>query len=335
MFSVGNDILMTLNDLKTGDLIFFCNSFGGIDHIALFANYKDGIPYIIHAVTAPYFSVMLTSLNRANEKCCYLVVRPTQTDISLIATGILYRWVELQVPFASTEKRDAIVNKLDNMGGFDRPDAGKIQEPFGKLTYIENFDQYIEIANSLPFVPCKDGKAEGMFCSETIISAYNVATLISQVRAVEQMGHKYWSLDGHTSLAHFVAALDIPLPFDAKATLPAGIYEHCINDTKHWLNLGVLEVTADINDEIASGKGVWREFKSYLLADANEKVRACLRSPTNLGCEGGASPRRSPREQLLFFAPTGSIPLANRSSPICFLQELGDIKSDVSGNFVL
>jgi hypothetical protein len=93
--------------------------------------------------------------------------------------------------------------------------------------------------------------------------------------------------------------------------------------------------TSDINDEIARGKGVWREFKSYLLADANEKVRACLRSPTNLDCEGGASPRRSPREQLLFFAPTGSIPLANRSSPICFLQELGDIKSDVSGNFVL
>ena len=316
---------MTLQDLKTGDLIFFCNSIGSIDHIALFANYKDGIPYIIHAVTYPYYSVMLTSLSRANESCSYRVVRPTQTDISLIATGILYRWVELQVPFASTEKRDAIVNRLDNIRGFDRPDAGKIQEPFGKETYIENFYQYINIANALPFVPSIDGKAEGMFCSETIISAYNVATLISQVTAVEQMGHKYWSLDGYTSIAHFVAELDIALPFDAKATLPAGIYEHCVNDTMHWLNLGVLEVTAEINDEMAKRKDVWREFKSNLLADANEKVRACLKSPTNQDFEGGESQRRSPRERLLFFAPTGPISSANRSSPISFLKELDDV----------
>ena len=316
---------MTPSDLKTGDLIFFINSLHFIEHIALFANHKEGIPYIIHAITAPYYSVMLTALRPADISCSYLVMRPKQTELSLIATGILYRWVELQVPFATTEKRDTIVQTLEERGGFDCPNAGRIQEPFGKKSYLEHFPQYLEMANALPFVPSKEGKPEGMFCSETIIAAFNVGAVISKLSAIEQMGKKFWTLDAYDSVSHFVEQLDNPLPFDAKATLPAGIYEHCRKDPEHWEDLNTLVVDDEIVEEIARSKGVWREFKETLLLDASQKVRDCLKSPTHVDSDGGASPKASssPREYLLFFAPIASIPRDSRSSPMRFLEKDG------------
>jgi hypothetical protein len=190
------------NELKTGDLIFYLDTLGTVEHIALYANHKLGIPYVVHAVTAPYNSVMLTCLKKPDHGCSYKVMRPINTDLALISTGILFRWVEHQVPFATREKRDLLINTLDKEGGFDNVDAGKIQESYGKKGYESNFLQYLLMANALPYIAEEDGAIKGLRCAEAIVAAFNIALVISHATLIRKKsvedGYE-WVLNGYPS----------------------------------------------------------------------------------------------------------------------------------------
>lgn len=270
---------MTHNELKIGDLIFYLNALGAIEHIAIYIAEKDTVPYVVHAVSAPYYSIMLTQIKPADPGCSYRVMRPINHELALVAAGILLRWVEHQVPFATQEKRNALVNFLDNRGGFDNPRAGKVQEPHGKKTYRSTYLQYLDMANALPYIPQEAGEIKGLFCSEAIVSAFNIALLTSCASITPILHGNEWSLSAFTSLGGYLNVLKNPLPFDAKATLPAGMFEHCLTHPEQWSDQGdlTIEHNVDICDNNIN-KDIWRGFKTALIAEAPKKLQEQLSS---------------------------------------------------------
>ena len=271
---------MTNNDLQIGDLIFYTNTLGSIEHIAMYINHKDTTPYVVHAVSSPYNSIMLTQIKPADPGCSYHVMRPVNNEITLIAAGILLRWVEHQVPFATEKKRNALINCLDDIGGFDTPNAGKVQEPHGKKTYRATYLQYLDMANALPYIPKEQNEIKGFSCSEAIVSAFNVALIIACAAIIPTLQGDTWSLDAFTSLDDYIDLLKNPLPFDAKSILAAGIFEHCTKNSEDWLNQGVLTIVPREETNFNEHKEVWREFKTALLAEAPEKLKNFIASPT-------------------------------------------------------
>ena len=274
-------LMITDSELKTGDLVFYLNSAGVPEHIAVFANHCNGVPYVIHATSHPYYSVMLTHLKPELDNQ-YCVMRPNNTNIAFAAVGILSRWVEHQVRFATTKKRDALVNPLDAMGGFlDNPrteEIGRIQEQYGKASYLVNYAYYLEMANALPLIPKPE---EGMVCSETIVAAFNIALLIMHEHCVKTLYGYDWTSNPNWSLDAFIHLLDNPLPFDARAILPAGILKHCQDNLNHWEDKGslMMEEHYVLEEDFAKNKNKWRAFKDALLYEAPEKSRQFLSSP--------------------------------------------------------
>ena len=277
---------------------------------------KDTVPYVVHAISGTYNSIMLTQIKPVDSGCSYRVMRPLNHDLTLVAAGILLRWVEHQVPFATQEKRSALINLLDNKRGFDNPNAGKVQEPHGKETYRSTYLQYLDMANALPYIPKEEGEIKGLFCSEAIVSAFNIALLMSYASTTSLLQGNEWSLSTFTLLGNYINALDNPLPFDAKATLPAGIFEHCLDHPEQWSDQGKLS----IENNVAPGdhdknKELWREFKTALLAEAPEKLQEQLSS----------SPKKKHRfASPVFFQPDDRCQneQSDHSSPIPSFSDL-------------
>ena len=268
---------MNSDQLKPGDLIFSFNCNNEAEHLAMYAGSKNGVPYVLHATSKPHNAVMLTHLTDADEGCEYRVMRAVDTELALDAKHILLTWVEHLVPFASVEKRDAIFNLIDRLGGVDTPQAGLIQEHHGKKTYEMNYSQYLLMANHLPYIPIsytKEEKVEGLRCTEAVIAAFNIALLMMHATQIEDK----WIIEHVASLGEFVAELDNPLPFDAKESLPTGVYKHCADSTLHWENHGVLTITPYPKPD-SIGKADWREFKASLEAVAIENTAQFLASP--------------------------------------------------------
>jgi hypothetical protein len=274
---------MNDQELQIGDLIFYYDTLGCIEHTAVYVQHKNNIPYVVHSTSSPYNSVMLTHIKPAEELCSYTVMRPKNTHLAALAVNILLRWVEHQVPFACKDKLDKISNEIDNKNGFEGPDAGKIQESHGKQSYKNNYNQYIDMANALPYIPCEDGEIKGLRCAEAVISAYNIALFLMSATLKRSLidDSSLWVIGTCNSLEIFIELLNNPLPFDAKATLSAGIYEHCVHDTENWISLGALNVANVILEEqvIVSNKESWREFRNLLKIEAIHKVITLLDSP--------------------------------------------------------
>lgn len=290
--------MINSNQLQSGDLIFYFNSIKEAEHIALYAGSKDGVPYVLHATSAPHNAVMLTHLKEADSGCEYRVMRALDNFLSLKAKEILLTWVEYAVPFASVEKRDGIFNLMDKMGGIDNPvQSGAIQDKHGKKTYAKNYSQYLLMANHLPFIPLtytSENKIEGLLCSEAIIAAFNIALLMMHAT---QIGDQ-WVIDSAPTFNDFIKLLNNPLPFDAKEALPNGIYKHCLDSPMQWIDQGSLTIIL-YSEPDSTSKADWREFKSALQAVALENTTRFLESQIDSS---------ENHELNLYFAPpsTGS-----------------------------
>ena len=269
---------MHSDQLQSGDLIFYFNSTNKAEHLALYAGSKNGVPYVLHATSAPHHAVMLTNLVAADEGCSYQIMRPLNIDLALDAKQILLDWVEFLVPFASADKQDKIYNKIDDLGGFNNSsNADAIQETYGKATYIKNYSQYLLMANHLPFIPInytKEGKIEGLRCTETIIAAYNIALLMMHATYLSNL----WTIEHVATLDEFANTLDNPLPFDSTVAMPIGVYKHCMENPVHWNNLGELTLLPYPKPDPAS-KADWREFKESLRKVAVENTSRFIASP--------------------------------------------------------
>lgn len=328
---------MLESELQIGDLIFFLDTLSNAEHIALFVSMKDDVPYVIHATSAPYYAVMLTRLKPADIGCAYRVVRPIHKNLALIATGILFQWVEHLVPYASREKFDAIMNELDQKGGIDNPNAGIVQEAHGKATYESNYAQYLIMANSLPYIPHEEGKIKGLRCAETIVAAFNIALVIMHATLIQSFMGYEWILDGYSSLEVFIASLNNPLPFDAKTTLPAGILTHCLKDKAQWIDQGMLFVDPGEDPAPEKCREIWCEFKTALQTSALEKVNQFLSSPkasldpSEYARFFGLTPQTLGRSLVCpsppFVSASPSIRSSVRLSPSFFLSIAADMSS--------
>ena len=281
------------DDLKMGDLIFYADTLGQMEHVALYVGHKDHLPYVVHATTGEYKAVMLTRLKQPDHGCFYHVMRPCCQDEVIKATvAILLRWVEFQVPY---KYHDELNFQLDELCGLEGKKAPKIQESFGKQHFEARFPYYFEIANALPLTPLdKNGCMEGMFCSEVIIAAFNVAQIVLHAILLQSMDRPQWALPPTLALSVFIKNLNSPLPFDAQTTLPAGMHAHCLADTCNWQDCGSLMIESMSDLELDKAKPVWREFRQALREDAPVKVQQLLQSPGNRFMLFDGSPRRSP-----------------------------------------
>ncbi len=286
---------MNSNELQPGDLIFSFSSIGEAEHLALYAGKKGGVPYVLHATTAPHDAVMLTYLTPPGENCHYRVMRPLNVPLALDAKEVLLTWVEHLVPYASVKKRDKILNWIDNLGGLDNPTrSGIIQQEYGKKTYQDNYSQYLLMANHLPFIPLTytdENKIEGLRCAEALVAAFNIALLLQHATHRDDK----WFIEDVASLEDFVDALDNPLPFDAKNALSFGVYQHCLDSPMHWDNQGELTYLS-YPEPGPSDKTDWRDFKASLQAVARINTLRFIESPR-------AIPENSEMDQYLRFSP--------------------------------
>ncbi|GGI80454.1 hypothetical protein [Legionella impletisoli] len=290
---------MNQDELLAGDLIFYFNTLGIAEHIALYAGEKDGIPYVLHATTEPHRAVMLTYLKEPDPFCSYHVMRPVNQILALEAKQILLNWVKHLVPFASDEKYDRLVNPIDELAGFERADSGIIQYEYGRRTYRSNFNQYLLFANHLPYIPEENGKIQGLLCSEAVIAAFNVVLVQTYASSKEIFGKKVWNIEG--DIEAFIDSLDSPLPLDAKTTFPAGIYEHCLREPAHWHHLGVLTISP-LPAISEHDKAQWKEFISSLKESAQEKALSFSTSETP-DLSSGADSRSSDSTAILSLSP--------------------------------
>ena len=253
---------MNSNELRSGDLVFSFNSNNESEHIALYAGHKDGVPYVLHATSKPHNAIMLTRLIPADEGCSYHVMRALDTDLSQEVRRIFLDWVEHKVPYASTEKVDRILNLMDKLGGIDTPYAGEKQEEFGKASYQKNYAYYFQMAHYLPYIPVTHTsslKIEGLRCCEAIVAAFNIALLMRHATYLNNQ----WTLGEGQTLEAFVSQLNNPLPFDASASLSAGVYRHCSHTPAHWINCGMMDLLPSLPHS-PENKVLWHEFKDAL-----------------------------------------------------------------------
>ena len=319
---------MIHSELKTGDLVFYLAPNGVSEHVAVYAGHRNGMPYVAHATTSPYNAIMLTRLKPSDLCCAYMIFRPNNSHLACVATGILLRWIEHQIPFAHPSKRDPLINYLDAIGGFlDSPNTaaiGPIQEQHGKKTYVSSYAQYFNMIAALPWIPQEDGEIKGLFCSESIIAAFNMALLIMHETCFRNADGGYeWGPNPRFSLDVFTASLANPLPFDAKTTLPAGMFKHCSEDVSNWSSLGELCIIDEpLSPEISElNKTDWLEFKTALRQKVPEEIRSLMCSP---------APKRVDDDltQLLITTHSDDELVPRSSSPLRFLGLMARSSSD-------
>ncbi len=334
---------MLVEELKTGDLIFELDSLGSIEHVSIYAGIRQGLHYQVHATLGRHYrSIMITYL-RQNK---YAIFRPQNNDLALLATGIMYRWVEFQVPFASEEKRSQLLRSLDRLKlqkmsklsvDISREQREQeehiIEEDFGKSEYgTRSIQLYINMLKALPFVPVTEGDSTsmpmGLFCSEAIIAAYNIAMMISHEELFRQINEAPEGLPVTAILEDMIRKLDNPLPFDASSTYPGGMYKHCLENASHWENLGILNHQEVLEEDLAAQRDDWLEFRRLLLEDAPALVEKYMRleravTPIDALLESenqndSPIPRHRSPQHLLLWSHLDAIP---RSSPVHFLGQ--------------
>ena len=259
---------MLVGELKTGDLIFELDSMRTAEHVSMYAGEREGLHYQVHATVGRYKSIMITYLPEGD----YEVIRSKDNHLALLATGIMYRWVEHQVKFAEV-KHNHLLSTLEDLRGIDLPNAAVIQKQFGKSKYnTTSIDLYINMSKALPYVPLIAGERMELFCSEAIIAAFNMALMISHEELIQRLSETPTSLPLSSILETMIRQLDNPLPFDASSTWPGGMYQHCIEDVSHWDNLGTLSHNEDLQTALSDQKAEWLEFRRVLLEDAPAHV---------------------------------------------------------------
>ncbi len=274
---------MHQNELQMGDLVFFVSP--GIDiveHTSIYLGMKAGVHYVLHATKGSYKAMMVTQLkNTMDSEFKYRIMRPKDVKLSIDAIVILLRWVEHQVPYASKAKIDRLMRVAEQSFSFELKSSAPLQAFFGRKSYRKNYAQYFSMANALPYVVEDGGVVEGFGCAESIVLAFNLALLMRYAKhELLADGRIAWGIH-EGDMEDFVDFIHNPLPFDARASLSAGLCDHCATNPEDWLDLG--ELTPELSvclDEDA--REIWKIFRedlkkrsSYLI----ERHRSLSASP--------------------------------------------------------
>lgn len=301
--AASQESVITADNLKMGDIIFYLDTMGMAEHVALYITEKKEIHYIVHATTSPHRGISLTYLREADLGCNYQIVRPLDENLSHVALGIVLQWVEEKIPFASEQKNDALLNAIDEKNGYMLPQAGRIQSAHAKETYTTNYMRYLDMANALPSTPKIGGEVLGLSCSETLVAAFNIALLLRNATYSADVDAPF-SLP--VPMSAFIETLENPFPFDSATIQPAGMLHHCLKTIEHWMDMGILE-NYHPRPPSPQAKSEWKIYQKAFMEAIKEKQTTRERNNSLEILVPHNSPRRGNR--------TGLSPLTYLDSP--------------------
>ncbi|MCX7116455.1 MAG: NlpC/P60 family protein, partial [Legionellales bacterium] len=240
------------SSLEIGDLIFFMDSAKNAEHVAIYIGQRKHVPFIVHVVISTYKSIMMTRLKPSDEHCSYEVYRPKQSRLAWLAVAILFRWVELQVPYASESKSRLLERRISALTNGDHPTLGRqVQMAFARETFQSHFHQYVEAAYHMysPRSMHAEGSLGlvGMSCSEAIVYAFNIAELLhndalicTRSKDIDN-GTFIWNTEAYPTESSYLDWARPVLPLDATRIRADSLYHHC-NTHLAWRNMGTLTI---------------------------------------------------------------------------------------------
>lgn len=261
---------MKPQDLMPGDLIIYLDTMGKAEHIAVFLGIKQSQPFVVHAVTDSYNSMMQTRLLPADPKCSYQVIRPKNFHLGLIALYYLNYWVEYQVPY-SMSKMSSLEDKLDAIKGYSffNKNAEQTQFRIASDNYQAYFKSCMQMMGSISdSLVMKDDKLDGLFCSEAVVKAFNLAYL--SLHNLSKPGVSPRSRDRFDKESEYVTnQANNPMPLAAEDSMPAAISYFCSQST-HWQIIGLLDVPEkEFSESLAlKYKIEWKECIKKLIHKA-------------------------------------------------------------------
>lgn len=177
---------MQESELEIGDIIFFTDSFGNPEHVAVYNGKQGETHFVTHGVTGKYHSIMTTRLT-ANDKeeegdMPYHVFRPATLELGIAIAHRMRVWGTHNIPF-SKEKHELYSEIIDRRDCARPGMPGLLaQQQLAEKYFSPNFYQLIEIAShpTSPYFPhLEEHNIEGMYCSEALTAAINVEYLLS------------------------------------------------------------------------------------------------------------------------------------------------------------
>tara|TARA_R110002110_G_scaffold415807_1_gene656437 strand:- start:49889 stop:51187 length:1299 start_codon:yes stop_codon:yes gene_type:complete len=167
-------------DLLPGDIIFFMNSFGQPEHVAIYSLFKDNTHFISHAVSEPYNSMMMTRLK--NTDYPYQVFRCTDFNLASRASKRMFYWVNNGLPFSHQKHDDIYANFIDARGHCHPKNGGTAQCETAAGKFADNFYRYVGMAShpGFPYKINEDSNySEGVYCSEAVTLAFNIEEILN------------------------------------------------------------------------------------------------------------------------------------------------------------
>lgn len=174
--------MLSVNDLKVGDLIFTVsnkdNRYSGHVAICYKTNAKPKHLRIIHATDCPtYFSLCSTKLNPSTRLLAinsqYQVIRCRDKALLHKALTIFENWLPYQIPFDNAKLKT--MEQFDN--AHERTINARLTElnsRFKQASYKKELTLMHSRRHTVPFFP---GSKEGFFCSSAILLPFQIAAL--------------------------------------------------------------------------------------------------------------------------------------------------------------
>ncbi|MFZ9595653.1 MAG: hypothetical protein ACO3A2_06195 [Bdellovibrionia bacterium] len=174
------------SSLKIGDLVFYMDSLGKAEHVALFAGFdpEEEIPQVIHAVAEPHFKVISTQLRPSEIP--YVIYRNKNRALSLFAYALMESWEAGGVPY--DEKASELMDQFRDHREFAHPVEGteRLYE-YARQMSVPNFYRRIKFAarrGASPVLPPDQrmgSMGRGLRCDEAVILAYQIEELADVV----------------------------------------------------------------------------------------------------------------------------------------------------------
>lgn len=193
------------DNLLVGDIIYFMDSSKQAIHVAVYTGKKEDTHFITHSVSAPYNSVMTTRLKA--DVYPYKVYRCTDFNLAMQVTCRMLSWVNHGLNFSHAKSDGIYSNFIDAYPNCHPVEGGRNQLEHAKKDFDIIFYRYISMAShpNQPFM-VNDIQNEGARCSEAIVMAYNIETLLcaDAVHSIDKL-NVHWVTDKTTVSPEIIA----------------------------------------------------------------------------------------------------------------------------------
>jgi hypothetical protein len=176
-------INMQIQDLNPGDIIFYTDSKNNADHVGIFKEIKDRVPYLLHAVQGRYNRLLVTKLP---VDINFSVYRAHDSELAEAALALLHHWSRYGVPY--DERRNKLMQAME-----DKREHMDIQNylAYNQQRYHKNYYRILKFSARVHTSPVLFRKnnlldpqnaepeylSRGMRCDQAVILAFQCAEL--------------------------------------------------------------------------------------------------------------------------------------------------------------